>query len=308
MANTTYSIMVPATPTSSATGTSVGAARKELRTFMLAGPSPGDEVTILGSQDNTNFQVVTDGNGQPLILTYGTPTRTINDNSLYYRTNRQGFGAGSTLAAVQMCGEDLTSSSSVNSTAVTSGSYTVGANDSSIDVNFAGAVAITLPAPSAGRLLRLHDVGGLASPANAITATAASGSTIDNQATVYITGAWESIVKFDVAGANGSGVELTVPDVKGPFNGGVVGLPPSEEHGFRFQDVWIGKSSILVDTTTAKPLALLTPEVEVFLSVTDASNFDNPFYGVIVVGFLIVADQPLVQVASVSPPVPWAAG
>lgn len=73
-------------------------------------------------------------------------------------------------------------------TAVTSASYTALPTDVIIDVNFAGAVAITLPAPSVtgnkGKFYIIKDTSGLAG-INAITVTPASG-TIDGAASLTI--------------------------------------------------------------------------------------------------------------------------
>src|SRR5260221_7875838 len=71
-------------------------------------------------------------------------------------------------------------------TSVTAATYTVLATDVIIDVNFAGAVAVTLPTGSAnnkGKFYVIKDLSGAAS-ANNITVSAASGNVENGASTV----------------------------------------------------------------------------------------------------------------------------
>lgn len=81
--------------------------------------------------------------------------------------------------------------SNIAITTVSAATYTLTDTDSFLLVDRAGAVAITIPAPLNGRVIRIKDSGGNASQYN-ITITA-TGATIDGQATAVIGTDYDSI-------------------------------------------------------------------------------------------------------------------
>ena len=81
--------------------------------------------------------------------------------------------------------------SNITITTVTTATYTLLDSDSFLLINRAGTVAITIPTPLSGRVVRIKDSGGNASQYN-ITATA-TAVTIDGQATAVIGTDYDSI-------------------------------------------------------------------------------------------------------------------
>ena len=108
------------------------------------------------------------------------------------RGNRRDMATGSSVWTLL---RDLIDSigyiSDIAITEVTTATYTLTDTDSFLLVNRAGAVAITIPAPLSGRVIRIKDSGGNASQYS-ITVTA-TGATIDGQATAVIGTDYDSI-------------------------------------------------------------------------------------------------------------------
>lgn len=110
----TVSATAQAIGTNSA-GTAVSNMKSESRTFSLTGVRGtafllGDIVEILGSNDGgTSFQPLVGPGGGPVQLTFGLPEVVIDDSCTNYATRRVAVATGSTLSAVGVNGDLLSS-------------------------------------------------------------------------------------------------------------------------------------------------------------------------------------------------------
>lgn len=118
-------------------------------------------------------QILT-GTGASLLMAAGSSALLVYDNTATNWRVVGGSGSGSLTVATA------------------SGSGTMGATADVLLINSASAAAITLPAVSSGKLIRIKDKGGLASTAN-ITLSGASGALVDGQSSLVMTLNYQAI-------------------------------------------------------------------------------------------------------------------